>query len=248
VLLHGLTGHARTWDEEARALGASFRVLALDQRGHGDSDPAPDGDYSVPAMAADLAAFLDALGLARVSLVGLSLGGRVGFAFAARWPDRVERLMVIDIGPDISPEGRQRVGAMLARAPERFAAPEEALAFVRLGSPRYDEARLARRVALGLRPLPGGGYTWKYDVALRDSARRGRLSDATDLWPLWAAVRCPTLVVRGSESDVLSPDIARRMLEMVPQARLVDVEGAGHTVPGDRPQEFLALLQHFLAG
>ena len=73
VLLHGVTGHARTWDDEAGALASRYRVLALDQRGHGDSDPAADGDYTVAAMAGDLAAFADTLGLARLSIVGLSI-------------------------------------------------------------------------------------------------------------------------------------------------------------------------------
>src|SRR6266566_7713976 len=82
VMLHGVTGHARTWDEEAAGLASRYRVLALDQRGHGDSDPPLDGDYTVATMAGDLAAFLDALGLARVSIVALSMGGRVAIAFA----------------------------------------------------------------------------------------------------------------------------------------------------------------------
>src|SRR2546422_6040543 len=84
VMLHGITGHARAWDDEARALASRFRVVALDQRGHGDSDPAPDGDYTVATMAGDLAAFADALELTRFSLVGLSMGGRVAIAFAGR--------------------------------------------------------------------------------------------------------------------------------------------------------------------
>src|SRR5437879_5906922 len=89
VLLHGVTGHARTWDDEARALASRYRVLALDQRGHGDSGPAPDGDYTVAAMARDLTAFADALGLARMAIVGLSMGGRVAIAFAGEAPSRV---------------------------------------------------------------------------------------------------------------------------------------------------------------
>src|SRR6266852_3639251 len=77
VMLHGVTGHARAWDDEGAALASHYRVLALDQRGHGDSDPPPDADYTIARLAADLAAFVDALGLSTVALVGLSLGGRV---------------------------------------------------------------------------------------------------------------------------------------------------------------------------
>ena len=115
VALHGITGHARTWDEEGRLLASHRRVLALDQRGHGDSDPAPDGDYSDEALLGDLVAFADALGLRRFSLLALSLGGRVAINFAGRHPHRVERLVVVDIGPEIAPAGRARVGALAHR-------------------------------------------------------------------------------------------------------------------------------------
>lgn len=246
VLLHGLTGHARSWDDEAQALAPVRRVLALDQRGHGDSDPAPDGDYTLAALVADLEAFVTALGLARLDLVGLSLGGRVAIAHAAAHPARVGRLVVIDIGPDIAPEGRVRVGAALASAPERFETVEDAIALVRAASPRAVERRLRERVRHGLKPLPGGGFAWKYDRELRETVRAGRWRETVDLWPLWTSLSCPTLLVRGAESDVLSVETAKRMIVTQPRARMVEIDGAGHTVPGDRPVEFLEALREFL--
>ena len=129
LMLHGVTGHARTWDEEAGALASRYRVLALDQRGHGDSDPAPDADYTVAAMAGDLTAFADTLGLARASIVGLSMGGRVAIAWAGLASHLVDRLVVVDIGPDISQVGLRRVGALMAQAPELFPSLEAAIAF-----------------------------------------------------------------------------------------------------------------------
>lgn len=245
VMLHGITGHARTWDDEARALAGRFRVLALDQRGHGDSDPAPDGDYTMASMADDLAAFADALELARFSLVGLSMGGRVAIAFAGRQPRRVDSLLVVDIGPDIAPDGRLRVGKLIAGTPERFESVEAAVAFARAANPRYTDAMLRHRVLHGTRPA-GGGFVWKYDRALREAVRAGRFSDPIDLWPLWSAVTCPVLLVRGADSDVLSHETAKRMLETNPRARLVEVPGAGHTVPGDQPDAFRRLLADFL--
>lgn len=247
VLLHGLTGHARTWDDEARALAADHHVLALDQRGHGDSDPAPDGDYGLPALVDDLEAFVTALGLARLHLVGLSLGGRVAIAYAAAHGARVDRLVVVDIGPDIAPAGQLRVGLAMASAPERFESVEEAVALARAANPRAVERRLRERVRHGLTPLPGGGYGWKYARELRDAARAGRRLDAVDLWPLWTSLTCPTLLVRGAASDVLSGETARRMIARQPRARLVEIAGAGHSVPGDRPAEFLDTVRGFLA-
>src|SRR2546428_6712449 len=202
VMLHGVTGHARTWDEEAAGLAARYRVLALDQRGHGDSDPPLDGDYTVAAMAGDLTAFVDALGVPRVSIVGLSMGGRVAIAFAGQSPRRMEKLGIVDIGPDISQIGRARVGMLMAGAPELFASFDEAYAFQRATNPRYTDAMLRHRVQHGLRPVPGG-LTWKYDRGLREAARAGTWSDPIDLWPLWRAIACPVLIVRGGVSDVL---------------------------------------------
>jgi pimeloyl-ACP methyl ester carboxylesterase len=246
VALHGITGHARTWDEEARLLAGRRRVLALDQRGHGDSDPAPDGDYSDDALLGDLVAFADALGLRRFSLLALSLGGRVAINFAGRDPGRVERLVVVDIGPEIAPAGRARVGALMAGAPERFETLEDVVTHMRANSPRYAEAMLRHRAQHAVRALPEGGFTWKYDRALRDAIRQGRLRVPSDLWPEWMAIACPTLLVRGAESDVLSPETAKRMIDVLPAARLAVVPGAGHTVPGDQPAAFQSLLRDFL--
>ena len=121
-----------------------------------------------------------------------------------------------------------------------------ALAYARAGNPRYDPGRLRHRVAHAVRPTPGGGLTWKYDRAIREAVRTGRWRDGLDLWPLWKTLACPTLLVRGAESDILTDDIAQRMLAAQPRARLAEVAGAGHTVPGDRPAEFLAVLREFL--
>ncbi|MBM3221372.1 MAG: alpha/beta fold hydrolase [Candidatus Rokubacteria bacterium] len=226
VLLHGVTGHARTWDAEGTSLAARYRVIALDQRGHGDSDPPREMDYAVAALTGDLAAF---------ALVGLSMGGRVAIQYAATYPTRVSRLVVIDIGPDVAIAGRARVGMVMASAPERFATIEDVLAYQRANNPRYSDALLRARVQHGVRPLPDGGFTWKYDRGLRDLVRSGRWSDPIDLWPAWRAIACPTLLVRGAESDILAEDIAAKMVEAQPNARLVEVAGAGHTVPGDQP-------------
>ena len=247
VMLHGVTGHSRTWDEEGAALASRYRVIAFDQRGHGDSDSPIDADYTTPALAGDVAAFVDALELETFAIVGLSLGGRVAIEYAGTHQARVTRMVIVDIGPDIAPEGMARVGRMMATAPERFATLEDVIAFQRAANPRYSETLLRERVQHGVRALPGGGFTWKYDRGLRDSVRAGRFGRPPhDLWPAWRAITCPVLLVRGAESDILSAEIAKRMLDEQPNARLVDVPGAGHTVPGDQPAAFTALLRDYL--
>jgi pimeloyl-ACP methyl ester carboxylesterase len=247
VLLHGITGHARTWDHLAAALQPEFRIIALDQRGHGDSQWAPDGDYSVAAMAADVGGLADHLGLGRFPLLGLSMGGRVSIGFAGAHPGRVERLVIVDIGPDIAPEGMQRIRGTIGGAPEVFTSADEALAYIRRANPRYAEEEVRRRVTHGLMAAPQGGLTWKYDRALREAMRLGLRREVMDLWAPLGRIACPTLIVRGAESDILSPEIAKRMLASLPDGRLVEIAEAGHSVPGEQPQAFAAAVRSFLA-
>jgi pimeloyl-ACP methyl ester carboxylesterase len=246
VLLHGITGHARVWDRLAHTLLPMYRVVALDQRGHGDSGAAPDGDYQVPTMARDLAAFVDELGLKRFALLGHSMGGRVAIAYTALHPERVGRLIVVDIGPDIHPAGLQRVRGMMAATPEEIESEQWAIDSMRRANPLHDPDELRHRVVHGLRRRPDGTLTWKYDKGLRDMVREGR-SDAVDLWEPLGAIMCPTLLVRGTESDILSAETAQRMLQTLRRAELVEVPNAGHFVPGDRPADFARVIQSFLS-
>jgi pimeloyl-ACP methyl ester carboxylesterase len=178
--------------------------------------------------------------------VALSLGGRVAINFAGTHPGRVERLVIVDIGPEIAPVGRARVGALMAGAPERFESVEDVITYMRANAPLYTEAMLRHRAQHAVRPLAGGGFTWKYDRALREAIRQGRMRVPADLWAQWRAITCPTLLVRGALSDILSDETAKRMVDELPAAQLVVVPGAGHTVPGDQPAAFQSLLREFL--
>ena len=246
VLLHGLTSHARSWDALGRELSESRRVIALDQRGHGDSDRAPDGDYRVATMAGDVAGFVDALGLERFELLGLSMGGRVGIAYAGGHAARIERLCIVDIGPEIHLPGMERIRQMMAASPERIGSEEEAIEYVRRANPRAPEAGLCERVRHGLRPLPDVGLEWKYDKALRDMMRHGGRRETIDLWEPLRRITAPTLLVRGADSDVLSADVAKRMIDALPDGQLVEIPGAGHPVPLDQPEAFARAVRAFL--
>ena len=245
VLLHGITGHARVWDHLAERLVPGRRVLALDQRGHGDSDAAPDDDYRVATMADDLAAFAGSLGLERFALLGHSMGGRIAIQYAAAHAGRLERLVIVDIGPEIELAGLQRVRDMMSKSPERIESEEWAVEYIRRANPLQDLDLLRQRVHHGLKRLPDGELTWKYAKGLRDMMRAGR-RDTVDLWEPLARIPCPTLVVRGAESDILSPEVAKRMTEHLPDGRLVEISGAGHTVPADRPDDFVGHVRAFL--
>lgn len=246
VLLHGFAGHARSWDHVSAALADRFRVLALDQRGHGDSDRAPHGDYTVRTMAGDLRQFSDALCPGSFSLVGLSMGGRISIAYAAAHPGRVERLVLVDIGPEIAPAGLARIRTTVSNVPEEIESEEHAYQLLRAAAPRYSEPLLRHRLRHSFNRLPDGRLTWKYDKVLRDQTRQGT-RDIPNLWPDLARVTCPTLIVRGVESDVLTPETAKRMLETLKDGRLAEIPDAGHTVPGDHPEAFIKAIRAFLA-
>jgi len=243
VMLHGLTGHARTWDHTAAALRDRYRVLALDQRGHGDSGWAPA--YGSGLMAEDLLAFLDALRLREVTLMGLSMGGIVAFVFTASHPERVRDLIVLDIGPERGRPGSTRVAAGLA-ANHVFGSEDEAVAQLRAFNPRPTDEALRHRVRHNLRPLPDGTLTFKYDDALRVP---GAIFDrsADELWAAWKAVDRPVLLVRGDDSDLLAAETAQRMVAENPHASLVGVPDCGHSITLDNPQGLLDVVSPWLA-
>ena len=244
VMLHGLSGHARTWDHTARALSDQYRVLALDQRGHGDTDWAPQ--YGLHPMAEDLLGFLDALDLPEVTLMGLSMGGLVSFVFAAAHPQRVARMVIMDIGPELARSGSANVVSSLA-AKDVFDSEDEAFAQARAANPRPADATLRHRLAHNLRPLPDGTLTFKYDKELRRNP--GVLFDHTrdQLWEAWRAIGCPVLLVRGADSDVLAANTAQRMVAENPNVTLVSVPDSGHSITLDNPDGLLEAVGPWLA-
>jgi pimeloyl-ACP methyl ester carboxylesterase len=244
VMLHGFTGHAHTWDYTAHALADHYRVLALDQRGHGDSDWTPL--YGSRPMVGDLLAFLDALGLARVTLMGLSMGGNVACLFAAAHPERIERLVILDIGPEVAPAGGARIAAGLA-GPDVFGSEDEAVAQARAANPRPTDESLRHRVSHNLRPRPDGHLTFKWDRALRDGTARRDDHSVEERWEAWRAVRGPLLLVRGAESDILTAEFAARMLAENPAATCVLVPDSGHSITLDRPEGLVDVLTPWLA-
>jgi pimeloyl-ACP methyl ester carboxylesterase len=245
VMLHGFTGHAHTWDHTARALADQYRVLALDQRGHGDTAWAPG--YGSRPMVGDLLAFLDALGLERVTLMGLSMGGNVAYLFAAAHPERIERLIIVDIGPEVAPSGGARIAAGLA-GPDVFDSEDEAVAQARAANPRPTDESLRHRVAHNLRPLPDGRFTFKWDKAMRDGTATRDDHTVEERWEAWRSLRGPLLLVRGGESDILTAEFASRMVAENPAATCVVVPDSGHSITMDRPEGLVDVLLPWLAG
>jgi esterase len=247
VCIHGYTSSAQAFNAPARHFQSRFRWIAPDVRGHGESAWSPTGAYQYADQVEDLEGFVDQLGLERFTLIGTSMGGIIAMAYAGAHPERVARLVINDIGPD--PEvGSQRITQMVGERPEEFASLEEAMAYRRQASPivasRSEEDQ--RELALGvLRQRPDGRWVWKMDPAYIQQRVQKGPPPRPALWPALRRIPCPTLVVWGVESDVLSEAQARRMVAALPRGELVAVPGVGHAPTLIEPVA-LAALERFL--
>jgi pimeloyl-ACP methyl ester carboxylesterase len=246
VFLHGGALTAHTWDLCCLALRDEFHCMALDQRGHGDSDWAPDANYSIAAQREDVKGFAKAVGLDQFVLVGMSMGAINGLAYAIAYPETLSALVLIDAGPNVRRPGSSRIRDFVngGAKPETLEAIiERALSF----NPRRDPLILRRSLMHNLRQQDDGNWVWKYDRRRFQSmggdqhaAERRGLADGL------ARVTCPTLVVRGAESDVFHDEDAERLAAGLPDGRWITIPKAGHTVQGDNPKDLTAALRDFL--
>jgi esterase len=238
LLLHGFTGHAHAWDTLAIALQPHFRVLALDQRGHGDSEPA---DVYNPVVAFDdLTGVVEQLGLPSLVLVGLSMGGRNAMYFTSKRAAQVAKLVVVDIGPEVS--ARASAPSSGPPEPETWDSLEQAAQHL-YGSNPYPGIHYYRWVVShSLRARPDGALVWKW----HPSVKTRRTTGDVDWWALLRTLTPPTLVLRGEHSTVLDRDVAERMVKELPNGRLVEIPRAVHTLHEDNPDAVLAALREFL--
>ena len=245
VLLHGLSGHARTWDALAASLCSHYRVLALDQRGHGESDWDPARNYATSDLLHDFEAFVTALQLERYALLGLSMGGRVSIAHAGARPAGLQRLVLVDIGAETDPNGMASIQANAQRT-DTFASISDAMERARADNPVPPLAHHEHRIVHGLMRQADGLWTYRYDRALRDPNAVREHQTAAQAWTSVASIAVPTLLVRGANSDILSPAVAERMCTAIAQCEFVEIAGAGHSVPLDKPVEFGQAVTQFL--
>ncbi len=240
AFVHGLASFSYDWVPVASALGRE--AACLDLRGFGDSDWC--GDYSVPATARDLGALLDHLGWRKAIVVGHSLGGAHAAYYASRHPQRVAGLALVDYAPEYAAEGERRAAERVAAVPDVFASVDAAMA--------HFKAAKERRVRFEAYLLKvEGGYAVKRDPWFREQARK-RLAGASpkprvDLWKALARLRVPTLVVRGTKSDLFAAETVDKVKAANPLIRVVEVN-AGHDVAGENITGLVAALRAFVAG
>lgn len=256
LLLHGGGQTRHSWAATLQTLAdRGWRACSLDLRGHGDSQWAPDGDYSLDAFAADVRA-ASATFSRPPALVGASLGGLSSLVAIADHPAQTElaaSLVLVDVAHRLEEKGRDRIGAFMTGHTGGFDSLEDAADAVAAYNPARPRPADLSGLRKNLRQHPDGRWFWHWDPRFiggrsgsADETRSsmvepGRLRDAA------ASLEVPTLLVRGRSSDLLSAAGAREFLELVPHAEFADVAGAGHMVAGDRNEIFNRAVLEFLA-
>lgn len=258
VLLHGFGNDAHIWDDFAPEIAPYYRTIALDLRGHGDSGRDPEGRYDYAYHVRDVEAVTAALGISRMVLIGHSMGGRVSLLFAGAHPERLAGLVIVDLGPDLDPRGSTRIQLdMMRTADATFSSPAEYQMMLLRAYPAARPHALERMVRHGLRQREDGRWERKTDPRYhrasyeKSEAERNESEAelARALWGALARIPCPTLIVRGAASDILSPETADRMVdEVLQEGRLAVVPQAGHSVMTDNPEGFRDAVFDFALG
>jgi pimeloyl-ACP methyl ester carboxylesterase len=240
VLIHGLCGNAHYWDFFARNVAGQYHLLAIDQRGHGDSSWAES--YGPKDYVLDLETFVDSLKLTEFVIIGHSMGGINAIIYAAQHPDQVSALVIVDIGPEIAAAGVERMERERASEPEAFSSEAEAISYMRKLEPRQPDDFIRHQTKYALRQDEKGRLAFKYDKKLRDTELRSPIW----LWEHVSQIICPALLIHGAESDMLAAEVAQAMAGSLAFGSVIDVEGTGHSVPGDNPEAFEAAVRDFL--
>ena len=250
VCVHGLTRNGRDFDTLAAALAQQRRIVCPDIVGRGRSDRLPDpAGYGFPQYVADCITLIARLGVDRVTWVGTSMGGMIGMMIAALADSPIERMVVNDVGPVIGRAGIARIGKGVGLRTE-FDSFEEGVAYIsdisRMFGPHTPEQwrMLSRHVVLR---QPDGKWRLHYDERIGDAVRADLArSPAGDLWPMWDAIRCPTLLLRGEESDLLEAEVAQAMTTRGPRATLITYPGVGHAptlIQPDQVKDVVAFIE-----
>ncbi|MDT4828282.1 2-(acetamidomethylene)succinate hydrolase [compost metagenome] len=220
--------------------------MSIDARGHGESDWAADGDYSLEAQVADLLAVIKALG-GRPALVGASMGGTQSLVACGRYPEIAKALVLVDVTPRLEPEGIEHIVGFMSQHRDGFASLEKAAEAVGAYNPNRPPPRDLSGLAKNLRQRDNGRWYWHWDPCFIAGDHVDKVARISQTMKAAAStVRVPTLLVRGRQSDVVSPEGVEELRSMLPHLAYVDIEGAGHMVAGDKNDHFNSAIIDFL--
>jgi pimeloyl-ACP methyl ester carboxylesterase len=243
VLLHGGGQNAHTWDTVALALDRP--LVAIDLPGHGHSDWRDDHSYWPVDNADGVASAMRQLAPDARLVVGMSLGGLTSIALAARHPDLVPRLVLVDVTPGVDREKASPIAAFIA-GPERFDTFDEILERTVAFNPTRTVSSLRRGILHNARENDDGSWTWRYDrVRLTEGES---IPDFGVLWDDVSKLTMPLMLVRGADSGVVGDEDVDELRRRQPAVRVETVEGSGHSIQGDQPVELTRLIESFLAG
>lgn len=243
VLLHGGGQNAHTWDTVALALQRP--LLAIDLPGHGHSDWRDDHAYFPVENARAVAVMIRELAPDAAAVVGMSLGGLTALVLASDAPELVRKLVLVDVTPGVNRDKASAVISFIA-GPESFASFDEILDRTVTFNPTRSVSSLRRGILHNAAERPDGTWAWRYERF--DIPEGMEMPDFGGLWDAADAVAMPLLLVRGADSPVVGDEDVAELTRRVPHARVVVVEGAGHSVQGDRPLELAALIDEFVPG
>jgi pimeloyl-ACP methyl ester carboxylesterase len=248
VCVHGLTRCARDFDRLAEALAGRYRVVCPDLAGRGDSDWLADPmSYVVPQYVADMVTLIARLDVERVDWLGTSLGGLVGMALAAQAGTPVARLVLNDAGPVISKASLERIGTYVGVSPPlpSIEAAEQLVRAVSAPFGPHTDAEWRFLTEIVVRRNADGSYRFHYDPRIAEPYRAHMPEKDLELWELYDAVSCPTLVIRGERSDLLSRETVAAMTDRGPKAKAVEIPGVGHA-PTLLHDDQIAVVREFL--
>ncbi|MGD9796736.1 MAG: alpha/beta fold hydrolase [Acidimicrobiia bacterium] len=273
VFFHGGGQNAHTWDTVVLAMGLDALAVDLPGHGHSPRDPAAEAAiYDPVALADDVAGVVRSLAPNARLVTGMSLGGLVSIVLAARHPDLVERVAVVDVTPGVTLAKASTMGPAAGPAPESWATLDEIVERTVGADPARVPRSLRRGVIHNTRQLPNGRWVWRHDRHRRDDEGYALGADGSrvepgsplelpgtanrdpdaflypELWDDVSAIAAPILLVLGSRSGVVDEADTAELLRRRPGARVVTVDDAGHRVQGDKPVELAAVLADFLAG
>ena len=254
VCVHGLSRQGRDFDSLARALCADYRVVCPDVVGRGQSDWLADPTgYQLPAYVGDMVTLLARLDATSVHWVGTSMGGLIGLGLAALPKSPIERLVLNDVGPTIQADAIARIGTYLG-APIRWNSLDEAADYLWSISQGFGPHSREQWLALTrpmLKPDGDTGFKPHYDPAIavpfRAITPEAATSGEAALWFMYDAIRIPTLLLRGAQSDLLTRDTAQAMTQRGPKARLVEFDGVGHAPMLNAPDQVAAVREFLLS-
>jgi pimeloyl-ACP methyl ester carboxylesterase len=248
ICVHGLTRNGRDFDALAEAMSGHYRVICPDVVGRGQSgrlrDPA---GYAIPQYVADMVTLIARLNVDSVHWVGTSMGGLIGMALAAQEGTPIHKLVLNDVGPQITSESLQRIATYVGTDPD-WANFDEALAYVKAVSAPFGpltEAQWRHLTETSIVQRPDGRWAFRYDPRIAEPFKAAFTGQEIDLWPLYERIACPTLVVRGAETDLLARETWQRMGACGPRAKLAEIPGVGHA-PMFMDAEQIAVVRDFL--